>query len=151
MGAERERQRQERAQQQQAYKELSDELDRKKDVRKKFKTLSAKLQELIDTGERKVKKNSDLKNEVIEFLKEYSQFSPIEDKETLIKELDENNIACRPLISGSMGTQPFYKKLYGENKLPKCSIIDERGVYVPNHDKMSKEDIDRVCDILLKY
>lgn len=75
----------------------------------------------------------------------------IEDKELLIKELDENNIACRPLISGSMGTQPFYKKLYGENKLPKCSIIDERGIYVPNHDKMTKEDIDRVCNILLKY
>jgi CDP-6-deoxy-D-xylo-4-hexulose-3-dehydrase len=74
-----------------------------------------------------------------------------EDKENLIKELEENNIACRPLISGSMGTQPFYKKLYGENKLPNCSIIDERGVYVPNHDKMTKEDIDRVCSILLKY
>lgn len=74
-----------------------------------------------------------------------------EDKQKLIKELEENNIACRPLISGSMGTQPFYKKLYGENKLPNCSIIDERGVYVPNHDKMTKEDIDRVCNILLKY
>ena len=79
-----------------------------------------------------------------------SLMSPVQ-LESLIKELDENNIACRPLISGSMGTQPFYKKLYGENKLPKCSIIDERGVYVPNHDKMTKEDIDRVCDILLKY
>ena len=75
----------------------------------------------------------------------------IENKEILIKELDENNIACRPLISGSMGTQPFYKKLYGENKLPNCSIIDERGIYVPNHDKMTKEDIDRVCHILIKY
>ena len=74
-----------------------------------------------------------------------------EDKEKLIKELDSNNIVCRPLISGSMGIQPFYKKLYGENKLPNCSIIDEKGVYVPNHDKMTKEDIDRVCDILLKY
>jgi CDP-6-deoxy-D-xylo-4-hexulose-3-dehydrase len=74
-----------------------------------------------------------------------------EDKENLIKELEENNIACRPLISGSMGTQPFYKKLYGENKLPNCSIIHDRGVYVPNHDKMTKEDIDRVCSILLKY
>ena len=75
----------------------------------------------------------------------------IKDKENLIKELNENNIACRPLISGSMGIQPFYKKLYGENKLPKCSIIDDRGIYVPNHDKMTKEDIDRVCDILLRY
>ena len=61
MEAQRERQRQEKEKQKQAYIELSDELDRKKDVRKKFKTISAKLQELIDTGERKVKKNSDLK------------------------------------------------------------------------------------------
>lgn len=75
----------------------------------------------------------------------------LEDKEKLIKELTKNNIVCRPLISGSMGTQPFYKKLYGENKLPNCTVIDERGIYVPNHDKMVKEDIDRVCDILLKY
>jgi CDP-6-deoxy-D-xylo-4-hexulose-3-dehydrase len=75
----------------------------------------------------------------------------IEDKKLLIRELDENNIVCRPLISGSMGTQPFYKKLYGENKLPNCSIIDDKGIYVPNHDKMTKEDIDRVCNILLKY
>lgn len=74
-----------------------------------------------------------------------------EDKEKLIKELEKNNIVCRPLISGSMGTQPLYKKLYGENKLPNCSIIDDKGIYVPNHDKMTKEDIDRVCNILLKY
>lgn len=74
-----------------------------------------------------------------------------EDKYKLIQELQENNIACRPLISGSMGIQPFYKKLYGENKLPNCSIVDERGIYVPNHDKMTREDIDRVCNILLKY
>ena len=74
-----------------------------------------------------------------------------EDKQKLIKELEENNIACRPLISGSMGTQPFYKKIYGENILPNCSIIDKRGIYVPNHDKLTKEDIDTICDILLKY
>lgn len=74
-----------------------------------------------------------------------------EDKKKLINELNNNNIVCRPLISGSMGTQPFYKKIYGENKLPNCTIVDEMGIYVPNHDKMNKEDIDRVCDILLKY
>lgn len=73
------------------------------------------------------------------------------DKDRLVDELQKNEIACRPLISGSMGTQPFYKKLYGEKKLPNCTIVDERGIYVPNHDKMTKEDIDRVCDILLKY
>jgi CDP-6-deoxy-D-xylo-4-hexulose-3-dehydrase len=73
------------------------------------------------------------------------------DKENLIKDLEENNIVCRPLISGSMGTQPFYKKLYGENKLPNCTKIDECGLYVPNHDKLTIEDIDRICKVLLKY
>jgi CDP-6-deoxy-D-xylo-4-hexulose-3-dehydrase len=74
-----------------------------------------------------------------------------QDRENLIKELTENHITCRPLISGSMGTQPFYKKIYGENILPNCLIIDKRGIYVPNHDKLSKEDIDKICNILLKY
>jgi len=73
------------------------------------------------------------------------------DRNNLIVELTKNNISCRPLISGSMGTQPFYTKLYGENKLTNCTKIDECGIYVPNHDKMTKEDIDKICDILLKY
>jgi CDP-6-deoxy-D-xylo-4-hexulose-3-dehydrase len=74
-----------------------------------------------------------------------------EEKSKLIKELTDNNITCRPLIAGSMGTQPFYTKIYGENKLTNCSKLDECGIYVPNHDKMTTEDIDIICDILLKY
>lgn len=70
-------------------------------------------------------------------------------KGELVRKLEDNNVACRPLISGSMGTQPFYKSKYGENKLPNCTIIDDRGIYIPNHDKMSKDDINRVCDILI--
>jgi CDP-6-deoxy-D-xylo-4-hexulose-3-dehydrase len=74
-----------------------------------------------------------------------------EEKSKLIKELTDNNITCRPLIAGSMGTQPFYTKIYGENKLSNCSKLDECGIYVPNHDKMTTEDIDIICNILLKY
>jgi len=74
-----------------------------------------------------------------------------EDKKmSLVKELEENNIACRPLISGSMGTQPFYKRLYGENKLPNCEVVDSRGIYVPNHPLLLKEDIDRICEIIIR-
>jgi CDP-6-deoxy-D-xylo-4-hexulose-3-dehydrase len=91
-------------------------------------------------------KNEFTANFALPFIAKTSQ-----DRENLIKELTDNNITCRPLISGSMGTQPFYKKIYGENILPNCSIIDKRGIYVPNHDKLTKEDIDTICDILLKY
>lgn len=71
------------------------------------------------------------------------------EKIELIKKFNENQISCRPLISGSMGIQPFYKKTYGEKKLKNVTIIDERGIYVPNHDKMNFNEIDLVCDILL--
>ena len=70
-------------------------------------------------------------------------------KNNLIQKLKENQISCRPLISGSMGTQPFYKKIYGEYKLPNASIIDERGMYLPNHDKMTKDEINIICNTLL--
>lgn len=75
----------------------------------------------------------------------------IDTKNKLIESLKLNNIACRPLISGSMGIQPFYIKKYGECKLPNCTLIDECGLYVPNHDKLSKQEIDLICDIILKH
>jgi dTDP-4-amino-4,6-dideoxygalactose transaminase len=49
-----------------------------------------------------------------------------------------------------MGIQPFYKKQYGELKLPNCNIIDQCGLYIPNHPKLSKKDIDLMCDIIIK-
>ena len=73
-----------------------------------------------------------------------------EQKQKLVEKLNENEIACRPLISGSMGTQPFYKKLYGENILPNSNILDERGMYVPNHPKMSEDDIKLICSLILE-
>ena len=71
-------------------------------------------------------------------------------KEQLVNDFKNNEIACRPLISGSMGTQPFYKKKYGELILPNCNIVDECGLYIPNHPKLTKEDIDLMCLILLR-
>lgn len=74
----------------------------------------------------------------------------LEEKNNLIKVLTDSGISCRPLISGSMGTQPFYIKKYGINKLKNCSIVDELGIYVPNHDKLTNDDINKICNILLK-
>ena len=44
-----------------------------------------------------------------------------EKKKQLVSLLRQNGVECRPLISGSMGTQPFYTKLYGRLILPKLS------------------------------
>tara|TARA_R110002012_G_scaffold15562_4_gene61689 strand:+ start:4637 stop:5800 length:1164 start_codon:yes stop_codon:yes gene_type:complete len=74
-----------------------------------------------------------------------------DQRDKLITELTANNITCRPLIAGSMGQQPFYIKRYGRQVLKNCHTIDCNGIYVPNHDKLSIEDIDRICNILIKY
>jgi len=76
--------------------------------------------------------------------------SSIDKKQKLVKLLIENNIECRPLISGSMGTQPFYTRLYGRVELPNCTIVDERGIYVPNHPELTKEQIQFICELILQ-
>jgi len=77
-------------------------------------------------------------------------FKTKENREKAIKEFQENNIEVRPLIAGSMGKQPFYKNKFGELSLSNCDIIDERGIYVPNHPHLTTEDINRICNIIIK-
>lgn len=72
----------------------------------------------------------------------------VEQKKALIKLLTEHNIECRPLISGSMGTQPFFKAVYGEHKLPNCTTVDDKGIYIPNHPLLTREEIELMCDLI---
>ena len=69
----------------------------------------------------------------------YPVISPHRDK--IVKKLQENKVEVRPMICGSMGTQPFYVKHYGRLELPNVSLIDRDGFYVPNHPKLSSDEI----------
>lgn len=72
-----------------------------------------------------------------------------EEKQKIVAALIENNVECRPLICGSMGTQPFYIKKYGRVELPNVSKIDKCGMYIPNHPKLTEEEINRMCDCII--
>jgi CDP-6-deoxy-D-xylo-4-hexulose-3-dehydrase len=69
-------------------------------------------------------------------------------RDEIVKTLTSNNVEVRPMICGSMGTQPFYVKKYGELKLPNVSIIDEYGFYVPNNPKLTNEDVSFISDLV---
>jgi CDP-6-deoxy-D-xylo-4-hexulose-3-dehydrase len=43
--------------------------------------------------------------------------------EDLTKELQENNIECRPLVCGSIGLQPFWVNLYGEKRFDFADVV----------------------------
>tara|TARA_R110001592_G_scaffold135872_1_gene352453 strand:+ start:1598 stop:2779 length:1182 start_codon:yes stop_codon:yes gene_type:complete len=71
-----------------------------------------------------------------------------EYRDTIVAKLQKENIEVRPMICGSMGTQPFYVKNYGRKSLPNSSIIDKHGFYIPNHPELKKEDILKITSII---
>jgi CDP-6-deoxy-D-xylo-4-hexulose-3-dehydrase len=73
----------------------------------------------------------------------------ITDKiDSLVLELQKNDIECRPLICGSMTEQPFWYEKYGKSLLPNATKVHNFGLYLPNHAELSDEDIIFICDIV---
>jgi CDP-6-deoxy-D-xylo-4-hexulose-3-dehydrase len=73
----------------------------------------------------------------------------ITDKiDSLVLELQKNDIECRPLICGSMTEQPFWYEKYGKSLLPNATKVHNFGLYLPNHAELSNEDIIFICDIV---
>jgi len=65
----------------------------------------------------------------------------------IIKAL-KNLVELRPLISGSMGTQPFYVERYNKIDFPNSKIIDNYGLYLPNNTYIKKKEIKFICNII---
>ena len=72
-------------------------------------------------------------------------------RDKIVEELINNEVEVRPMVCGSMGTQPFYVKQYGELRLPKVTIIDRYGFYVPNNPKLTTDDIDFISTIINRF
>ena len=70
------------------------------------------------------------------------------NRNEIVKKLQEKDIEVRPMICGSMGTQPFYVKHYEKLELPNVSIIDKDGFYVPNHPKLTVDEIAFITEII---
>lgn len=70
------------------------------------------------------------------------------NREELSKALVDNDIECRPLVSGSMGAQPAWKNKYGQCTMKNASVVNDSGMYVPNHQDLTTEDINKVCKII---
>jgi len=73
------------------------------------------------------------------------------NKANIVKALVEDNIETRPLIAGSISKNPFWTQYANKGmKLdtPNCDKIDQYGFYVPNHQDLTDEDIDRVVNII---
>ncbi len=72
------------------------------------------------------------------------------NRNEIVERLQESKVEVRPLICGSMVSQPFYRKKFKHRELKNCNIVDKFGMYIPNHPKMTPEDIIFVSQIINK-
>ena len=75
----------------------------------------------------------------------YPVIHPNRDK--IVEQLERASVEVRPMICGSMGTQPFYVKEYGRLELPNVTEIDRYGFYVPNNPHITDGEIVHISNI----
>ena len=68
------------------------------------------------------------------------------NKFDIYKNLQKNEIETRPLICGSIGQQPFWKKEYGECSLPVADRVDDFGLYLPNNHQMTTLELWKIVE-----
>ncbi len=74
----------------------------------------------------------------------------------IIRDLQNEGIEVRPLIAGNMANKPMWKgrqKKLGrvDEILENCELLDKQGFYIPNHQDLSKEDINKIVNIINNY
>ena len=76
-------------------------------------------------------------------------------REQIVEELSKANIEVRPLIAGNMSTKPMWinrqSSKSSEYSLPNCELVDKKGFYIPNHQDLTKSDMDLIIEIINKY
>lgn len=76
----------------------------------------------------------------------------LQERDKCIAELRANDIACRPLIAGSLTRSPMWKKFGGmEVNNPNAEVVHQYGFYVPNHQGMGDKEVEQICNIIKKY
>ena len=76
----------------------------------------------------------------------------LDKRDECVAELRANDIACRPLIAGSLSKSPMWKQFgeYSPNN-HNADAVHRKGFYVPNNQGTTTANVDTICDIILKY
>jgi len=71
----------------------------------------------------------------------------------LMNYLDANGIESRPLVAGNLARHPFYELYCEKPRVPLITsdLIHERGMYIPNHQNISIDDINYIVDVMKRF
>jgi CDP-6-deoxy-D-xylo-4-hexulose-3-dehydrase len=70
------------------------------------------------------------------------------NKENILHNLLKNNIECRPLIAGNLANKPFWYENFTKPELKNCELIDQYGFYIPNHQDLTTDDLNKIIEIV---
>jgi CDP-6-deoxy-D-xylo-4-hexulose-3-dehydrase len=95
-------------------------------------------------------KNSDLylHNDPSNFISNFAMPVLSKNRNSIVEKLIENSIECRPLIAGNLANKPFWYENYGKVKLKNCELLDECGFYIPNHQDLTKDNLNKIIQII---
>jgi CDP-6-deoxy-D-xylo-4-hexulose-3-dehydrase len=95
-------------------------------------------------------KNSDLylHNDPSNFISNFAMPILSKNRNSIVEKLIENGIECRPLIAGNLANKPFWYENYGKVKLKNCELLDAYGFYIPNHQDLTKDDLNKIIQII---
>jgi CDP-6-deoxy-D-xylo-4-hexulose-3-dehydrase len=95
-------------------------------------------------------KNNDLylHNDPSNFISNFAMPILSKNRNSIVEKLIENGIECRPLIAGNLANKPFWYENYGKVKLKNCELLDAYGFYIPNHQDLTKDDLNKIIQII---
>jgi CDP-6-deoxy-D-xylo-4-hexulose-3-dehydrase len=73
-----------------------------------------------------------------------------ESRKRITDALIKENVECRPLICGSIQEHPFWFERYPKRDMPMALKVHKNGFYVPCHHKLTFDEIDFMCNIILE-
>ena len=82
------------------------------------------------------------------FISNFSYPIISENRKEIVHNLKENNIECRPLLSGSLSKQPYWYENFEKVELKNSDLIHDCGMYLPNNHEMSEKDIEKICRVI---
>jgi len=61
--------------------------------------------------------------------------------------LQKIGVETRPLIAGSLARHPLWTQKFDKVDLPNCDMIHKNGLYLPVHQQLNLEEIERISAV----
>ncbi len=71
-----------------------------------------------------------------------------ENRDILLKILDDLNVESRPIVGGNLLIHPFLEKWKDSIQTPNATILNDHGVYIGNHQNVTRDMIDTLFDAI---